>query len=293
MSVEWFNKELSRIINRAIANCSTFGIVSHDSELLLLKNKVAHLDASVFPDLSNYYYSITKAAYFCDRLEDYAHSLDVDVKENIILTDDNYREILDGINFFRPLIHSDNISTTKTIEYNAKRHLPEFKNILLLEEYNQQALRIHDMKRGYVRLKRKNQQPSKDYEKNATAFFEDVLNNDDLKKIKPCPEKLMLYINCLKIVDCLPSDKYGRLSKFQLKKKFNFAIKVTAHVLEASYSNQSSFYRDLSLKAAYEENKYNNAIAKLKQYTNTQSSSSRLRSIDIRNKKAFDEWYYK
>ncbi len=293
MSFEWFDKELSRVINRAIANCSNFGVVSHDTDLLLLKNKVAHLHTSAFSDLSNYYYSITKASCFCDRLEEYAHSLDVDVKENIILTEDNYREILGGINFFRSLIHPDNIPISKTIEHNAKRHLPEFKNILLLEEYNQQALRIHDMKRGYTRLKRKNQQPSKDYERSASSFFEDVLNDDNLKEIKPCHEKLMLYINCLKIVDCLPSDKYGRLSKFQLKKKFNLAIKVTANILENTLPAQSSLYHDLSLKAAYEENKYHNAIVKLKQYTNSQQKTPKLRSIDIRNKKAFDEWYYK
>lgn len=293
MSIEWFDKELSRIINRAITNCSIGNVVPYNAELLLLKNKVSHLDPSVFTDLSYYYSKIIKVSHFCDRLDEYTHSLDVDEKENVILTEEHYREILDGINLFRPLILSDNIPITKAIEHNAKRHLPEFKNSLILEEYNQEALRIHDMKLGYVRLKRKNMQIPKDYEKNATSFFQEVLNNDDLKQIKPCPEKLMLYINCLKIVDCLPSDKYGRLSKFQLKKKFNFAIKVTAHMLEDSIPAQSSFYRDISLKAAYEENKYNNAITKLKQYTNSQPKTPKLRSIDIRNKRAFDEWYYK
>lgn len=294
-------EELYRIINRAVSRCTNHENSPVNAEISIYQNKVAHRHSadgqlSIWKDDSQVYVETAKAADFCDSLEEYRQSVDLYASNKQDLSEYHYRKILKGIEHFRPQIYSENMYILNALEYNCKRHLPEYHDKMLLEEYNRKALRIRDMKQGYDRLRRQNQKASKDYEKDAFYFFKEVMNNEELRKIKGCAEKLSLYENCLNIVDCLPAEKYNRSAKFKLKKDFNYAIRITAAVLSRDVNNaeQAKRYEDISKKAEYEEKRYAKAIERVKEFTEKPKKyKGRTLSIEARNKRAKEEWDYR
>lgn len=293
-------QELYRIINRAVAHCTNHENNSVNTEIFIYQKKVAHQNntekLNVFVENSQLIEEITKAVDFCDSLEEYRQSIDSYANNTQNLSEYHYRNLLHGVEYFRPHIYPENKYILNALEYNCKRHLPEYHDRIILEEYNRQALRIRDMKKGYERLRRKNQKASKDYEKDAMYFFKEVMNNEELRKIKGCAEKLSLYENCLNIVDCLPAEKYNRSAKFKLKKDFNYAIRITAAALsrDANNAEQTKRYEDISKKAEYEENRYAKAMERIKEFTEKpQRYKSRALSIEARNKRAKEEWDYR
>lgn len=294
-------EELYRIINRAVSRCTNHENNAVNTEISIYQSKVAHRrnadgQLSIWTDDSLEYAETAKAADFCDCLEEYRQSIDLYASNTQSLSEYNYRKLLKGIEYFRPQIYSENMYILNALEYNCKRQLPEYHDKMLLEEYNRKALRIRDMKQGYDRLRRQNQKASKDYEKDALYFFKEVMNNEELRKIKGCAEKLSLYENCLNIVDCLPAEKYNRSAKFKLKKNFNYAIRITATALsrEANNAEQAKRYEDISKKAEYEENRYAKAMERVREFSEKpQRYKSRALSIEARNRRAKEEWDYR
>lgn len=294
-------QELYRIINRAVSRCTNHENTPVNTEISIYQSKIAHHkkhdgQLSIFADDSQLYTETAKAADFCDCLEEYRQSVDLYASNAHNLSEHRYRKLLKGIEHFRPQIYSENMYLLKALEYNCKRQLPEYHDKMLLEEYNRQALRIRDMKKGYDRQRRQNQKASKDYEKDALYFFKEVMNNEELRRIKGCAEKLSLYENCLNIVDCLPAEKYNRSAKFKLKKDFNYAIRITAATLsrDANNAEQAKRYEDISKKAEYEENRYAKALERVKEFTEKpQKYKGRTLSIEARNRRAKEEWDYR
>lgn len=294
-------QELYRIINRAVSHCTNHENSAVNAEISIYQNKMAHQvrndrQLSIWKDDSEVYTETAKAMDFCDSLEEYRQSIDLYASNKQDLSEYNYRKLLKGIEYFRPQIYSENMYILNALEYNCKRQLPEYHDKMLLEEYNRKALRIRDMKQGYDRLRRQNQKASKDYEKDALYFFREVMNNEELRKIKGCAEKLSLYENCLNIVDCLPAEKYNRSAKFKLKKDFNYAIRITAAALsrDANNAEQAKRYEDISKKAEYEENRYAKAMERVREFSEKpQRYKSRALSIEARNKRAKEEWDYR
>ncbi len=282
--------ELYRIINRAVARCSNHENAPVNTEIAIFHERYvfrrkSNHQLNIFENSVPHSREIEQAAGFCDDLEAYRLSTDTYAKENEPLSEAGYRRLYAGIERYRPYISAENNEALHALEINVKRHLPEFKNQLLLDEYNQKAARIHDLKLGYGRQRRQNQPAAKSYESASLHFFEDVLHNEELRQIEGCPEKLKLYAGCLKIVDCLPADKYNRTAKFKLKRDFNHAIRVTAAALGEGYLETAQ-------KASYEEKRYHKAMERAKAFAEKPAKPSPV-SAALRNKRAREEWIYR
>lgn len=72
-------------------------------------------------------------------------------------------------------------------------------------------------------------------------------------------------MNSLRIVDCLPAEKYNRTAKFKLKYDLNYAVKITAETLSRAESDfqQAQMYTELAQKAGYEQKRYLTAIERI------------------------------
>ena len=197
--------ELFRIINRAVAGCANHKNIPVNTEISIFRERYVYRleqnrQLDIFEETLPQNKELTDAVDFCDNLEAYRQATDIDANENDELEEWQCRRIYKGIERYRRHISPENLAMLNILEYNIKRRLPEYRELLLLEEYNREACRIHDLKLGYNRRRRQNQSASKDYEWAALGFFKEVLHDENLKKIKGCPEKLALYMNSLRIV---------------------------------------------------------------------------------------------
>ena len=311
--------ELFRIINRAVAGCANHKNIPVNTEISIFRERYAYRlgqnrQLDIFEATLPQNKELADAVDFCDNLEAYRQATDIDAKENDELEEWQCRRIYKGIERYRRHISPENLAMLNILEYNIKRRLPEYRELLLLEEYNREACRIHDLKLGYNRRRRQNQSVSKDYEWAALGFFKEVLHDENLKKIKGCPEKLALYMNSLRIVDCLPAEKYNRTAKFKLKYDLNYAVKITAETLSQAESDfqQAQMYTELAQKAGYEQKRYLTAIERINFFKENKSAhdssvaggtsspagnksfrGKQEMSVAARNKRAYEEWLYR
>lgn len=273
--------ELYRIISRAIADWENTRDMAINEEIkVFIKNYIQRRKVKpqidLFEDNLPTFEELNKAKQFCDDLENYRISADID-KENDDLPETVYSRLNEYINATRKYLPVESLKTLDIMQKNIKRKLPEHKGLILLEDYNNEASHIQKMHQTYLRACRKKQPASKDYERFAEIFFAEVLNNEDLKKIKSCPEKIKLYENSLKIVDCLPKHKYGRTFKFKLKRDLNYGLKKTAFELGGAY-------HEIAVKAAYEQQRYQKSMERTKQYAEPETA---------RQKRLLEEFLYK
>ncbi len=298
MSEKISHKELYRIINRAISMCANHQDIAINTEAAAFQNRYSYfrsqnLQLNIFEDVVASA-EVRQAVGFCDTLEKYRQCTDVYAAEEKVLSEEEYRFLLKGINYYRPHIVSENMPMLRALETNFRRRLPEYQHQILLSEYTGEACRIHDMKLNYERQRRKGQQPVKDYEKYALYFFNSVLHDERLKDMPETPEKLVLYDSCLRIVDCLPKYKYNRVAKFRLKQEINGAIKTMAESLcgTAPDAKLAAQYKEKAAKAGYEQNRYQKAIEKSLKFAGTDNRPRQM-SIAARNRRAREEWLYK
>lgn len=121
-------------------------------------------------------------------------------------------------------------------------------------------------------------------------------------------------MNSLRIVDCLPAEKYNRTAKFKLKYDLNYAVKITAETLSRAESDfqQAQMYTELAQKAGYEQKRYLTAIERINFFkenkgahdssvaggTSSPVGNKSFRgkqemSVAARNKRAYEEWLYR
>ncbi len=222
---------------------------------------------------------VRKAVGFCNCLEQYRQATDVYAKEPPELSAEVGRRLLEYIQYFRPYITEENLCALNGIESSVKRYLPEYRPMLVLEDFNCKAELILQDKKKQKRLKQKKEPYSTRYEQRAVDLLKEITFSDDLKQIEPCREKIQLLQNCLLLIDCLPA-KFKRTKKFQFKCSVNAEIAREARLLSPP---------DLTLaqKAHEEELKYHNAIEKALSYADSYTVEKRRR--DQRYK---DEWTY-
>ena len=276
--------ELYRILNRAIAKVDKCSGESVNEEIAYFgfeyrKQLVSGMPLSLFDEVKPVKKDVYLAVEFCDDLEKYRLFSDPYIDDEPEINERIWRRLYDGIQRYRPYINPKNLSILNGIEINAKHHLPEFRPLLLMQEFNQRACRVFREKKEQQKLKKKNEPNHKRYEETASTLFEDIRQNGELKGIPPCIEKIELLQNCLKLVDCLPKEKYNRTKKFRLKSDINRAIMKNAQAIGDNELAQSAYDEMKRFKIAEE-----NSLLR---------SNNEQIQREIRRKKMRDDWDYK
>ena len=272
-----------KIINNAIKNCTNSNAEVVNREMQLFSEKYDYYcqnneQLDVFEQIPSAN-DIQDGVNFCDTLDEYRCSIDEYQKENETLSAYQYRYILKKMDEYKEIILPENKKIAEVLEKSIKGHLPEYREELILENYNKRAQDIYEQKN--YNQHHQDTKRIKDNEQSALDFFEDVFRDKELKNIGFNPDKLTLYQNSLLIVDCLPTERYSRTEKYKLKKQLNTAIRRTAEALGGEYS-------DITHKAAKEEKRYEQAISQAKYYVKKKNDS-----FTARNRKALEEWICK
>lgn len=260
------HNELNRIINRAIEKSGYGSDARIDSEVNIFYNKYktrqqTNPQISIFEDKIPTLEDVKSAKTFCENLEEYRKELyayemlDIDLSENIC------RQVYKGLEKYESIISPGNKLRFDAIKKNVMRNIPELKGKVKIEEYNETAINIHKLHKEY----KKNHSSYKNYEMTSLDFFREITKDEDLKEYKPSPEKLQLYQNCVKIVDCLPKEKYGRMAKFRLKRDIYKEIGNIASQLGENY--EQLVYESIS-----QSNRYQNAIETTQSYIDRKSN---------------------
>ncbi len=272
-----FIEEISPIINRAISNIGNIEGSPINTEMWAYRNKYLHSLAQRV-DVNQSKKEVEFAQMFCDALEAYRLSSDVHAKEISTLREQECRIIYEGLEKYKECIVPENKELAKGVSQVVKKELPEFAEQCLIEGYNERALLIDKLRKIQ---KRNKQYPRTGYEKMADSFFAEILQDKKLKQIKTCSEKMELYINSLKIVDCLPKDKYSKTAKFNLKSRLCYAISKSAEILDNPDNTRAKQFYDEYLR-------YRRATE------NALSHATNPHIVDaIRRKRNQDEWKYK
>ncbi|MCM1323095.1 MAG: hypothetical protein NC218_02820 [Acetobacter sp.] len=273
--------EIYQEINQALKQIGKSSDEPVNKDILRLKMQYKHqCKQNTHPSLFDRSWVLTEeinaAQTFCDALEAYRLATDVHIDDTPDLSEHSVRILHKGLERYKPYISEENSSIIKALETTIHSRLPEFRSQYILKQYNQQAQMIYRLKKRQKSAKAM----SSDCERQALYFFAEILDNEELRKIKPCPEKMNLYINSVKIVDCLPKEKYSRFAKFQLKCRFYYAISRSALILDKPDRTRA--------QAAYEQYlRFKKAAEKTLEYSNSEYAAA------VRRKKQQDEWKYK
>jgi hypothetical protein len=229
---------------------------------------------------------VHEAIDFCELLDEYRRSVDVYVDEPEQLSESKQREILQGLDKYRPYILEEHKSTFNVLVKNLKRDLPEYRGEILLEELNEDAVNVYKRKQEASNTKDK---AKREYKKEycsrlAVEFFKTFKENSEIVKQTPdSKKKLTLYSNTLKIIDCLPDKKYSRSDKYRLKYKINSAIiKVCTSLGDNYYLAKENAKRELE--------KFEKAIYNAKRFLEQQDSE---KGRSARARRDRDEWNYR
>lgn len=283
-----FNQtELRQIINRALAKCMNIEGEAVNTEISIFCARYVERQNKNAQDSSQTYLpdELSKALSFCDDLEEYRRITDVYSEQEHTMSEMQYRHLLLMLNKYDKEIFPENKTIQHLLENNIKRHLPEYKDDILLDGYNEEADRIYKLRKEYEYTIRKKQPAAKDYERNALGFFKELFTNKDLHAIKAHPKKLTLYEKCIRIVNCLPASHYNRTAKYKLKKDLNYGLLRTAYLLGEEYA-------PIIQKAQSEIKRYQKAIEKT-QYFSENPVKKRKPSFEEYNKQKLEEWYYR
>ncbi len=278
--------ELYRIINHSIeyiGKCSTEPVNKEMAQFVFEYRRLMreNIQLRLFDEYWPLKDEIRQAVCFCDDLERYRLATDAYARELLELNEDTWRRLYNGIQCYRPHIEPENLSTLTGMEKGIKYHLPEFRPMLLMQDYNNKLMLVFREKKIQQKHKKKGLPIYRSYEKEAKALFEEILRNKELKSIRPCQEKIEFFQNCLKLVDCLPKEQYTRSRKFHYKYRINLAILQTARSMENP---------DMVLikETYFEACKFRAAEERALSYSNDENIRKALR-----DKKMRDDWIYK
>ena len=146
------SKTMYEIINKTLSECFSYkGLeINKDMEAFASRHwefakntpQLSFLDEEI-PTTRE----VREASDFCELLDVYRQSIDPYLDENPVLSESRVRSLLKGIEKYRPIISEKNQTTYKILEKNLKRDLPEYKNELIIEELNEDALYIVKQKK--------------------------------------------------------------------------------------------------------------------------------------------------
>lgn len=279
-------KCLYRIINRTIRKVDNHFDEPLNKEMQLFKERYVHYitrnpQQSLFDERRPLIEEVAFALDFCDALYTYQRVMDVDAEDPPPLSEKECRILLKGAEVYYEHLVPENISNLEIIKNSAKRHLPEFRIQYILADYLEDANFIIKQRKCYQKAQRNKQPIAKDYEKYALHFYERITGDQELKRIGVCTEKLELYKITLKIVDCLPKEKYNRTEKFKLKSRLWRCVAKSLSILDKTNT--------AAIENAYmEATRYERAIENALNYaTNCKVVTA------LRRKKENDEWTYR
>ena len=106
---------------------------------------------------------------------------------------------------YRPYISKENQEDAKILERCVKRSLPQYREEVYIEEYNQQALAL------IKETKSKGVDKSENAKK-VLAFFKSI-NEINIKSFKASPLKIELYKTISKYIDVAPQDFDVQISR--------------------------------------------------------------------------------
>ena len=288
MSKEVSTEEMYRLINEAVSLCYNHRDIDVSSDMIAFK---ARYDTTFSKETQLELFSgdipskkeVEKATDFCKLLDEYRIAVDPYNDNDEELSQISYKMILDGINRYRPYITGEAKETLAILETNVKRHLPFYKQHLLIEEYIGRATNVAQLRKEYDKKVRKKQPANKTYESAAENFFKDFLENDEIKALPASAGKMSLYSHVLNIVDCLPSPKYSRTYKYRLKYSLNQSIVNMCDKLGPNYALAK-------INAQKNIEKYINAIYNAKRKLEEQNTQ---KGFEARQRRLRDEDKYK
>ena len=282
MAEDVSNKELYRIINRALEKWGNFDDVSADTEIKIFSQRYNYRcqnnpQVNIFEEALPSPEAVSNAIQFCSDIETYRAHTDIYSDRDDSLSEDFYRRLYKGLERYAANITPNNDIKYKILKKSIQGFLPEFHEIQLLDQYNQEISIIQELKK------------KKNLEANIKAnyFIKQFMNSEELKKIPTSPQKLELYQRSLAVVDSLSKDKFSRSYKFALKRDINKEIYKMATDLGAGYV-------EVAYKAKEEAERYQNAIDRAKQYAtaSNQFHPPRLSSTE-RNRRLMEEYWYR
>lgn len=288
MSKKVSTEEMYRLINKAVSLCYNHSNTDVSSDMIAFKerydttfSKETQLDlfSGDIPSKKE----VEKATDFCKLLDEYRISVDPYNDDNEELSLISYKLILDGINKYRPYITGEAKETLAILETNVKRHLPSYRQQLLIEEYIERATNIAQFRKEYEKKVRKKQPASKIYESLAENFFKDFLESDEIKSLPASASKMSLYSHVLNVVDCLPTPKYSRTYKYRLKYSLNQSIVNMCDKLGPNYALAK-------INAQKNIEKYINAINNARRKLEEQNTQ---KGFEARQRRLRDEYRYK
>ena len=222
---------------------------------------------------------VARAKKFCSLLNKRRLSTDVYNEKAFPLKDEEFQLLADMLDDYRPYIAQQNPEMYNILERSIKRNIPQYREEIILSEYNQKSI---DIIRKANREKKKGSAGSNDDKRDAVSFFEE-LKIDNVKSFKASPAKIELYLKCLKMIDFLPKEKYGRLSKFRAKYNLNKELYVSSMELGGDYKIEALKYQ-ISMQ------KFAKAIDETVKHMQ-QGASEKAKTI--REKYKQDEYLYK
>ncbi len=279
-------KEMYRIIDYAISKCYNHHDenVSEHMEIfsdmhwdLIVNSHQTDIFAEPIPSTKE----VREALCFCQALDEHRQYVDAYNDDATEPSDDTYRTIYKGLNRYRPYISERSEHCFDALEKCIRRKLPEFRLEERMNDYNSRATSIFQAKKETDKKKRKKESYSRAYEELTCRYFDDFLSDKELRSALPSVEKLTVYSNTLKIVDCLPEAKYRKTQKFRLKYQLNEAI---FNICEGLGDN----YSIVKVCAKEEMIKFMNAIDNARKYLEEQNSMEGLRARQRRQKEEYD-----
>lgn len=280
------SSEIHRIINRSVMRYFNDDDNKLNTEMLAFEKRyyhyLSHTQRSLFDEPVPTQKELSYAINFCNTLERYRISNDINAKENFELSHTEYLTLLKGIQYYRKYIPFENVNIFDSMERNIKYFLPEYRLYNIIEDYNNDISIIKSQHKIYQKKKKTSQSAtSTSYQILTVHFFKELSQNQELKDMPACPEKIELYKNCISIVDYLPKDKYNRTTKYKIKCQFYLALFHMAKSLPTPDI-------DLARKSHDEYQRFTRAIERSLTYAKNPNVISALR-----NKRTQDEWLYR
>lgn len=283
-------KELYRIFNDVLSKSSILEYERIDEEISLFSEKAnqkrqENIQLDMFEEPLATSKEIENVVNFCENLKAYYREIDNDKYTEGSLSEHYYRHMYTKLEECSTYVSEENKEKYNNMKRNIQRYLPEYRDKIILEDYIKEAEEIYKLKQKAKRSKENRQAKQSFYEGRAEHFYHKIKEDKKLKTMECCPEMLVLCEKALQIVDCLPTNTFGRIKKFKMKKNINKSRESIAKQLGGAYEKVAEI-------AVEEQQKYENAIQATKQYLEN-SQKHRPLTIEERNKRAQDEWDYK
>lgn len=287
METDISEEQLFHILNKAIKGCTCQAQERLDTEAnkfvfryMFFLNQKSGLQQNMFGERLPDYKEVRDIAQLCENLEAYRCSIDVYAEENEELSEMQYRHLYEGINKYRENIFPENIEKADRIKLEAERHLPEFKTYFLLQDSLTEAQEITKMEKSFKR------------EQRTSSFFNETLENSELKDAEPSAQKLQLYQVSLSLVNYLPDNSFRRIEKFELKVNLNTTIRNIAQILmnQENDVQEKNHYQAIIQEAENERQRFQVSIDNMHSYKKGEMKKRRPLSVEEINRRAMDEW---